>query len=189
MNVAEAKKKIFEGIGIEETSSGVFWGEWMPVEGRKIIKSVSPIDGSVLGAVAQGEEEDYEKVMAAAAKAYVEWSKIPSPKRGEIVGEIGEELLRNKELLGLLVTIEVGKTLTEGAGEIQEGVDIANFSIGLSRQLYGLNIASERPNHRLIEQWMPLGAIGVITSFNFPAAVWAWNALIAAVVGDQRVPG
>ncbi len=187
MTVADAKKKLFEGLGLEETVSGVFHGEWMPVEGRKVIESVSPIDGSVLGAVAQGEEEDYERVMAAAAKSCVEWSKIPSPRRGEIVGEIGQELLRNKELLGLLVTIEVGKTLTEGAGEIQEAVDIANFSIGLSRQLYGLNIASERPDHRLMEQWLPLGTIGIITSFNFPAAVWAWNALIAAVVGDVTV--
>jgi aldehyde dehydrogenase (NAD+) len=105
MTVADAKKKVFEGLGLEETVSGVFHGEWMPVEGRKVIESVSPIDGSVLGAVAQGEEEDYERVMAAAAKSCVEWSKIPSPRRGEIVGEIGQELLRNKELLGLLVTI------------------------------------------------------------------------------------
>ncbi len=187
MTIAEAKKKVFEGLGLEETVSGVFHGEWMPVEGRKTIESVSPIDGSVLGAVAQGEEEDYEKVMAAAGESYLQWSRIPSPRRGEIVGEIGGELMKHRELLGLLVTLEVGKTLTEGAGEIQEAVDIANFSVGLSRQLYGLNIASERPEHRMIEQWLPLGVIGVITSFNFPAAVWAWNALIAAAVGDVTV--
>lgn len=187
MTVSEARGKVFEGIGMEDKSSGVFSGEWMPLQGRRLLESISPVDGSVLGTVAQGEEEDYEKVMKEAQKAFREWSTIPAPRRGEIVREIGTELLKYKELLGLLISIEVGKTVTEGAGEIQEAVDIANFTVGLSRQLYGLTIASERPSHRLMELWHPLGVVGVITSFNFPAAVWAWNSLIAAVVGNVTV--
>ncbi|PIE53574.1 aldehyde dehydrogenase family protein [Candidatus Fermentibacteria bacterium] len=187
MNVQDAKSRIFQGLGLDHLNSGVYCGHWMPVEGKKILESVSPIDGSILGAVAQGEIDDFEKILEQAKKSYDEWSAIPAPRRGEIVGEIGAELLKEKELLGLLVTLEVGKTLTEGAGEIQEAVDIANFAVGLSRQLYGLTISSERPSHRLMEQWHPLGTIGVITSFNFPAAVWAWNSLIAAVVGNVTV--
>lgn len=187
MTAVQTKEIVFQGLDLEEVNSGVYSGEWMPVSGKKSLNSYSPVDGRLLGAVAQGEEADYEKVMEAAQKSFVQWSTIPAPRRGEIVGEIGAELLKNKELLGLLISLEVGKTLTEGTGEIQEAVDIANFSVGLSRQLYGLTIASERPEHRLMEQWHPLGVVGVITSFNFPAAVWAWNSLIAAVVGNVTV--
>lgn len=187
MNVIEVKKRVLSGLGLTDINSGVYHGEWMNPEGREVIESICPIDGQVLASVAQGTDEDYEKVMAAASESFKVWSALPAPQRGEIVREIGSELLKNKELLGLLVSLEVGKTLTEGAGEIQEAIDIANFSVGLSRQLYGLTIASERPEHRLMEQWHPLGTIGVITSFNFPAAVWAWNALIAAVVGNITV--
>ncbi len=187
MGTAQAKETVFQGLGLEDVNSGVYYGRWMPTVGKKKINSISPVNGKLLGAVAQGEESDYEKVMQAAQESYVKWSAIPAPRRGEIIGEIGAELLKNKELLGLLISLEVGKTLTEGTGEIQEAVDIANFSVGLSRQLYGLTIASERPEHRLMEQWHPLGVIGVITSFNFPAAVWAWNSLIAAVVGNVTV--
>lgn len=187
MNVNEAKKLVMKGLDLHEINSGVYSGEWIAAEGRKTIESISPINGQALGSVTQGEEQDYEKVIAAAKKAYKEWSALPAPRRGEIVGEIGAELQKNKELLGMLITLEVGKTVSEGAGEIQEAIDIASFAVGLSRQLYGLTIASERPEHRLMEQWHPLGIIGVITSFNFPAAVWAWNALIAAVVGNITV--
>ncbi|MCK5130890.1 MAG: aldehyde dehydrogenase family protein [Candidatus Sabulitectum sp.] len=187
MNVNEAKKKAMNGLGLLDINSGVYHGKWMATEGKKSIESVCPINGQILGSVAQGDADDYEQVMAAAEKAFKLWSKVPPPGRGEIAGEIGAELSKNKELLGLLVTLEVGKTISEGAGEIQEAIDIASFAAGLSRQLYGLTIASERPEHRLMEQWHPLGTIGVITSFNFPAAVWAWNALIAAVVGDVTV--
>jgi aldehyde dehydrogenase (NAD+) len=126
-------------------------------------------------------------VLDAARASFEQWSKVPGPVRGEIVREIGEELRKYKETLGLLVSLEVGKTITEGQGEIQEMIDIANFAVGLSRQIYGLTIASERPHHRLYEQWHPLGIVGVITAFNFPAAVWSWNALIAAVIGDVLV--
>ncbi len=187
MNLKEAKKKVLEGLELQEVNSGVYFGEWMKVQGKDVVESICPADGHVLGSVAQGTEEDYEKVMIAAEDAYKVWSRVPAPRRGEIIREIGSELFKNKELLGLLITLEVGKTVTEGAGEIQEAIDIANFCVGLSRQLYGLTIASERPEHRLMEQWHPLGTIGVITSFNFPAAVWAWNALIAAAVGNVTV--
>jgi len=187
MNVNEVKKQVMDGLGLLDINSGVYHGNWMATAGKKTIESVCPIDGQVLGSVAQGEEEDYEQVMSAAQSAFKVWSTIPAPRRGEVVREIGAELLKNKELLGLLITLEVGKTITEGTGEIQEAIDIANFAVGLSRQLYGYTIASERPEHRLMEQWHPLGTIGVITSFNFPAAVWAWNALIAAVVGNVTV--
>ncbi len=187
MNVNEAKKLVMNGLDLQQINSGVYSGEWMAAEGRKAIESICPIDGQALGSVTQGKDKDYENVITAAEKAFKEWSALPAPRRGEIVGEIGAELLKNKELLGMLVTLEIGKTVSEGAGEIQEAIDIASFAMGLSRQLYGLTIASERPEHRLMEQWHPLGIIGVITSFNFPAAVWAWNALIAAVVGNVTV--
>lgn len=187
MNVNKTRNRIFTELGLEEINSGVYHGEWMALNNRKRLDSVCPINGEVLGSVVQGEIEDYEKVIKAAEKGFREWSSTPAPRRGEIVGEIGAELLKHKELLGLLITLEVGKTITEGTGEIQEAVDIANFAVGLSRQLYGLTIASERPEHRLMEQWHPLGIVGVITSFNFPAAVWAWNSLIAAVVGNVTV--
>ncbi len=187
MTVEKTKQIVMDGLGLKERNSGVYYGQWMGSEGKKTIESFCPINGSFLGSVTQGEESDYEKVIIAAQKAFKVWSVIPAPRRGEIIGEIGAELLKNKELLGKLVSLEVGKTISEGAGEIQEAIDIANFAVGLSRQLYGLTIASERPDHRLMEQWHPLGTIGVITSFNFPAAVWAWNALIAAVVGNVTI--
>jgi len=187
MNVATARKRLMKDLDLHDVNSGVYYGEWMTVEGRGTIDSICPIDGGIIASVAQGEDEDYEKVMQASELAFKTWSAIPAPGRGEIVRDIGTELLKHKETLGLLITLEVGKTITEGAGEIQEAIDIANFAVGLSRQLYGLTIASERPEHRLMEQWHPLGTVGVITSFNFPAAVWAWNALIAAVVGNVTV--
>ncbi len=186
-DVREVRDRIFSELGMEEVNSGVFWGEWAPVEGRKLVPSRSPIDGQILGKVSLATREDYEKVLEAAQRSFEAWSAVPAPKRGEIVREIGDELRKYKEVLGLLVSIEVGKILTEGQGEIQEMIDIGDFAVGLSRQLYGLTIASERPHHRLYEQWHPLGPIGVVTSFNFPAAVWSWNALIAAVVGDVVV--
>ena len=187
METADLRKQVMDFLELSEVNSGVYYGEWMPIENKSILKSFSPVDGKLIGAVAQGEEEDYEKVVTVAEESFRKWSMIPAPRRGEIVREIGTELFKNKELLGILISLEIGKTLSEGAGEIQEAIDIANFAVGLSRQLYGLNIASERAEHRLLEQWHPLGTIGVITSFNFPAAVWAWNALIAAVVGNVTI--
>jgi len=187
MNTGEIHTRVFSDLGLQAINSGVYYGEWMQTDGKVLVESVSPVNGQVLGSVALGSEQDYDKVLATASDAFRYWSAVPAPRRGEIVAEIGAELLKYKEPLGKLITLEVGKSVSEGAGEIQEAIDIATFAAGLSRQLYGLTIASERPEHRLMEQWHPLGTTGVITSFNFPAAVWAWNALIAAVVGNITV--
>ncbi len=148
------------------------------------IASLNPADGSELGRVRLASVEDYERAVAKSIQVFQRWRMFPAPKRGEIVREIGDELRRYKEDLGTLVTLEMGKILAEGKGEVQEMIDIADFAVGLSRQLYGLTIASERPEHRMLEQWQPLGAVGVISAFNFPVAVWSWNALLAAVCGD-----
>lgn len=187
MQVNEAKQKVLQTLTLQELNSGTFYGEWADPSGRDLIESISPINGELIAKIAQGTEEDYENVIEQAQKSYKIWSNIPAPKRGEIVKEIGRELINYKESIGLLVSLEVGKTLSEGQGEVQEAIDIANFATGLARQLYGFTIASERVEHRLYEQWHPLGCIGVITAFNFPIAVWSWNALISAVVGDVTV--
>ena len=182
-------KGILEKFDIKEVNSGVCFGvdKWGDVEGRDLLTSYSPIDGEPIAKVAMGTEEDYERVYEASYNAFLKWRKIPAPKRGEIVREIGNELRKRKEDLGKLVTLEVGKILPEGTGEVQEMIDISDFAVGLSRQLYGLTIQSEREDHRLYEQWLPLGPIGVITSFNFPVAVWSWNSFIAAVCGDTMI--
>ena len=148
------------------------------------IASLNPADGSELGRVRLASAEDYERTMAESLKVFERWRMFPAPKRGQIVREIGDELRRHKDDLGTLVTLEMGKILPEGKGEVQEMIDIADFAVGLSRQLYGLTMPSERPEHRMYEQWHPLGVVGVISAFNFPVAVWSWNALIAAVCGD-----
>jgi aldehyde dehydrogenase (NAD+) len=148
------------------------------------IASHNPADGTELGRVPLASAEDYERTVAKSIDVFQRWRMFPAPKRGEIVREIGDELRRHKDDLGTLVTLEMGKILAEGKGEVQEMIDIADFAVGLSRQLYGLTIASERPEHRMLEQWQPLGVVGVISAFNFPVAVWSWNALIAAVCGD-----
>jgi aldehyde dehydrogenase (NAD+) len=149
--------------------------------------SSNPADGKELGRVRLAEEEDYDDVLWDAVKTFERWRMEPAPKRGEIVREIGEELRAAKDELGSLVTLEMGKILAEGRGEVQEMIDIATFAAGLSRQLYGLSMHSERPAHRMYEQWHPLGVVGVISAFNFPAAVWSWNALLAMVCGDTVV--
>ena len=148
------------------------------------IASLNPADGAELGRVRLASAEDYERTVARSMDVFNRWRMFPAPKRGQIVREIGDELRRFKDDLGTLVTLEMGKILAEGKGEVQEMIDIADFAVGLSRQLYGLTIASERPEHRMIEQWQPLGVVGVISAFNFPVAVWSWNALLAAVCGD-----
>ena len=149
--------------------------------------SKNPNDGSELGRVRQSNREEYDAVVARASETFLRWRTVPAPRRGEIVREIGEELRRHKSDLGALVTMEMGKILAEGEGEVQEMIDICDFAVGLSRQLYGKTMHSERPGHRMYEQWHPLGPVGVITAFNFPVAVWAWNAMIAAVCGDTVV--
>ncbi len=148
---------------------------------------VSPIDASVIAKVALASEEDYDHIVQITREAFLNWRLLPAPKRGTIVREIGEELRRLKEPLGKLVTLEMGKILAEGQGEVQEAIDIADFAVGLSRQLYGLTMQSERPHHRMYEQWHPLGVVGIITAFNFPLAVWSWNSMVAAVCGDTMV--
>jgi len=149
-----------------------------------VIASVCPADGKPLGTVAKATRRDYERVVATGLAAFETWRMVPAPQRGEIVRQIGEELRRVKTDLGALVSLESGKIASEGLGEVQEMIDMADFAVGLSRQLHGLVIQSERPKHRMIEQWHPLGTVGVVTAFNFPVAVWAWNAFLAAVCGD-----
>lgn len=149
--------------------------------------SHSPIDGAVLGRVPMMDRARYTLAVGEAHTAFLKWREVPAPRRGQIVREIGDELRRVKDDLGALVTLEMGKILAEGRGEVQEMIDIADFAVGLSRQLYGLTMHSERPGHRMYEQWHPLGVVGVISAFNFPVAVWSWNALLALVCGDSVV--
>lgn len=149
--------------------------------------SHSPVDGKVIGKVGKATEADYEKLIQTAESAKVEWAAMPAPKRGEIVRQMGNALREAKEDLGMLVSYEMGKSYQEGLGEVQEMIDICDFAVGLSRQLYGLTMHSERPNHRMYEQWHPVGLVGIISAFNFPVAVWAWNSMIAAVCGDVSI--
>jgi aldehyde dehydrogenase (NAD+) len=147
----------------------------------------SPADGKFLGSVQMAGTAEYESVIAQAESAYLQWRMVPAPKRGEIVRQIGEELRQHKEALGKLVAEEMGKIYQEGLGEVQEMIDICDFAVGLSRQLYGLTMHSERPGHRMYEQWHPLGIVGIISAFNFPVAVWAWNSMLAAVCGNVSI--
>ncbi|MGA3110035.1 MAG: aldehyde dehydrogenase family protein [Candidatus Bathyarchaeia archaeon] len=176
-------------LGIQETNSGACAGpdDWSSVRDRELLPVVTPIDGSVIAKVALASESDYEHVVKVAQENFLKWRMTPAPVRGQIVREIGDELRKFKEPLGKLVTLEMGKIVAEGVGEVQEAVDIADFAVGLSRQLYGLTMQSERPMHRMYEQWHPLGVVGIITAFNFPVAVWSWNSMIAAVCGDTMV--
>ena len=171
-------------LGLWKSNSGASYGEWIENPAGGEIASYNPSTGAELGRVRMAAEEDYDDVLWHATQAFERWRMVPAPKRGEIVREIGNELRLAKDDLGTLVSLETGKILAEGKGEVQEMIDIADFACGLSRQLYGLSMHSERPGHRMYEQWHPLGLAGVITAFNFPVAVWAWNALIAAVCGD-----
>lgn len=148
------------------------------------LASHSPIDGRLIGTVSQTGKAEYDEVVARAQSAFLVWRSLPAPKRGEIIRQIGDKLRAHKDDLGYLVSLEMGKILQEGLGEVQEMIDICDFAVGLSRQLYGLTMHSERPDHRMYEQWHPLGIVGVISAFNFPVAVWSWNAMIAAVCGD-----
>ena len=157
-------KEVFEKLGISDVNSGAYCGEWLDTSGE-IIEVFSPIDDSLLTKVRSASEEDYEIISQKAQEAFKIWRMIPAPKRGEIVRQIGLELRKHKDTLGQLVTIEMGKILTEGLGEVQEMIDMADFAVGLSRQLYGLTMMSERPSHRMYEQWHPLGVIGIISAF------------------------
>jgi len=169
---------------LHKTHPGAYGVKWIEHTSVEDIASVNPADGKELARVQLATGEDYDRVVEGALAAFAKWRMVPAPKRGEIVREIGNALREAKDELGRLVTLETGKILAEGKGEVQEMIDIADFAVGLSRQLYGLSMHSERPGHRMYEQWHPLGAVGVISAFNFPVAVWSWNALIAMVCGD-----
>jgi aldehyde dehydrogenase (NAD+) len=178
---------LFKQLGIEEINSGVATGKhWINSKG-KTIASFSPVDGKKMADVVCADDEAYERVIVAASAAFLEWRLWPSPKRGEVVRQFGEALRKYKEPLGKLVSYEMGKSLQEGYGEVQEMIDICDFAVGLSRQLHGLTMHSERPGHRMYEQWHPLGIVGIISAFNFPVAVWAWNTALALVCGDVCV--
>ncbi|HWH09265.1 MAG TPA: aldehyde dehydrogenase family protein [Candidatus Thermoplasmatota archaeon] len=177
---------ILRRLGIEETNPGATDGQAWFGSGD-VLESIDPTTGQVLARVRQATEADYERAVKAAHEAFLKWRLVPAPQRGVIVREIGDELRRHKEDLGALVTLEMGKILTEGKGEVQEMIDVADFAVGLSRQLYGNTMHSERAGHRMYEQWHPLGVVGIVTAFNFPVAVWSWNSLIAAVCGDSMV--
>jgi aldehyde dehydrogenase (NAD+) len=157
------------------------------IQGGGTLESRSPIDGSIIGTVAETTRDDISAVCARSQEAFLKWRVVPAPRRGELVRLLGQELRGAKEQLARLVTLESGKIVQEGLGEVQEMIDICDFAVGLSRQLYGLTIASERPNHRMIEQWHPLGPVAVISAFNFPVAVWSWNAALALVCGDPVI--
>ncbi len=178
-------KGFFAKLGISDTNPGGFGGEW--VGSGPELEVITPIDGSRIATVKQVSEDEYDQIVGRAHQAFLEWRKVPAPRRGEIVRQLGLRLRELKAELAQLVTLEMGKILPEGEGEVQEMVDICDFATGLSRQLYGLTMPSERPDHRMFEQWHPLGVVGVISAFNFPVAVWSWNTAIAAVCGDSVV--
>lgn len=182
-----SKKEILKELDIRDINSGVFAGGWIEAPSGGELVSYSPIDGKPIARILTASQAELELTVEAAHETFQRWRMAPAPARGEIVRQIGVALREKKGALGRLVTLEMGKILPEGEGEVQEMIDIADFAVGLSRQLYGLTMASERPRHRLYEQWHPLGPLGVITSFNFPVAVWSWNAMIAAVCGDTLI--
>ncbi len=182
-----AHMEFLQQLKIKAENAGTSIGSVFINETVEKIESYSPVDGKLIGSVFTTSANAYQKTLEIAQQAFLEWRKWPAPKRGDIVRQLGEALRRYKEPLGKLVSYEMGKSLQEGWGEVQEMIDICDFAIGLSRQLYGLSMHSERPGHRMYEQWHPLGIVGIISAFNFPVAVWSWNAAIAWVCGDVCV--
>ncbi|MEL0455152.1 aldehyde dehydrogenase family protein [Flavobacteriaceae bacterium SZ-1-7] len=178
--------KALQTLGIKAINEGTSTGSNYFSNGG-IIESVSPVDGNLIAKVKTTTKEDFETVMDVATKAFKIWRKVPAPQRGEIVRQFGEKLREKKEALGKLVSFEMGKSYQEGLGEVQEMIDICDFAVGLSRQLHGLTMHSERPGHRMYEQYHPLGVVGIISAFNFPVAVWSWNTALAWVCGDVTV--
>ncbi len=179
------KDQILGALGIGDANPGGFAGEW--TGSGPALDVASPIDGSRIATVKQVTEAQYDAIADRAHRAFLEWRRVPAPRRGEVVRRLGDRLRANKPALGALVTLEMGKIRAEGEGEVQEMIDICDFACGLSRQLYGLTMGSERPDHHMREQWHPLGVVGVISAFNFPVAVWSWNAAVAAVCGDATL--
>jgi len=177
-------EKMLAELGLKQSNPGVSTGlNWLSSNGESI-QSFSPVDGKLIASVTSVDKSSYEKVMATAQAAFEAWRLWPAPKRGEVVRQVGEALRKNKQALGQLVSYEMGKSLQEGYGEVQEMIDICDFAVGLSRQLHGLTMHSERPGHRMYEQWHPLGIVGIISAFNFPVAVWSWNSMLSWVCGD-----
>ena len=182
-------KDILEKLGIQDQNHGACIGadRWLETTDCGELNSINPTNEQRIANVYQCSENDYEQVIIESQKAFNEWRMVPAPIRGQLVREMADELRRKKDVLGSLVSLEMGKIKAEGDGEVQEMIDIADFAVGLSRQLYGLSMHSERVKHRMYEQWHPLGIVGVISAFNFPVAVWAWNAFIAAICGDITI--
>jgi len=180
---------ILERLGLGAVNAGTWTpdGGWLADDAAPLIESINPSSGQVIASVRATTAAQYERLMGAACEAALAWRSVPAPKRGEAVRLMGEELRKHKSDLGSLVSLEMGKIKAEGDGEVQEMIDIADFAVGQSRMLYGLSMHSERPNHRMFEQWHPLGVVGVISAFNFPVAVWAWNAFLSAVCGNVTV--
>lgn len=179
--------KILKQLGIKEINKGASTGEnWLDTNGE-VYSSITPVDGSEIAKVTSATSEDFNKVVDKAHQAFLEWKKVPAPLRGEVVRQIGNALREYKEPLGALVSYEMGKSYQEGLGEVQEMIDICDFAVGLSRQLHGLTMHSERPGHRMYEQYHPLGVVGIISAFNFPVAVWSWNTALAWVCGDACI--
>lgn len=179
-------QNILRELNIQSTNPGVMIGTEAFGSGP-VIESISPVDGKVIASLTSATEEEYERVIVAAQAAFVEWRNVPAPKRGEVVRQFGDALREKKDALGALVSYEMGKSLQEGLGEVQEMIDICDFAVGMSRQLYGMTTHSERPEHRMFEQYHPLGVVGIISAFNFPVAVWAWNTALAWICGDSCV--
>lgn len=181
-------KKILESLGLDSVNAGTWSGANCLGEGDSpLIDSINPATGELIASVRSTSAAEYEAVVSNAREAFLEWRKIPAPVRGDAVRRLGSALRDNKDALGSLVTLEMGKIKAEGDGEVQEMIDIADFSVGQSRMMYGNSMHSERPQHRMYEQWHPLGIVGIISAFNFPVAVWAWNACIAAICGNVTI--
>ena len=179
-------EEILNKFDFQDEQSGAGTGAWLDCAGA-LLACISPVSGQTIGTVRTAARQDYETLASQASSAFAHWRKVPAPKRGEIVRQIGDALRDHKHELGAMVALEMGKIRAEGEGEVQEMIDIADFAVGQSRMLYGLSMHSERPDHRMYEQWHPLGPVGVISAFNFPVAVWSWNALIALIAGDTVI--
>ncbi len=180
-------KELLARLGLAEINAGAWIGSRALECGGDIVPSLDPTTGRPIASLRMAGAAELEQVIAASVEAFQTWRSLPAPKRGEVVRQMGEVLRAHKEDLGALVTLEVGKILSEGLGEVQESIDMADLAVGMSRQLYGLSMHSERPQHRMYEQWHPLGPVAVITAFNFPNAVWAWNAMVALIAGDSVI--
>ncbi|MBO9717059.1 MAG: aldehyde dehydrogenase family protein, partial [Pseudoxanthomonas sp.] len=177
---------LLQALGLGATNSGTYLGEgrWSDATGAGVLRPANPTTGEVIAEVQATSEADYEAVIATAQAAFKAWRTVPAPRRGEAIRLCGDALRANKDALGSLVALEMGKSKAEGDGEVQEMIDIADFAVGQSRMLYGYTMHSERPGHRMYDQYHPLGLVGIISAFNFPVAVWAWNSFLAAICGD-----